>query len=178
MVQAADAVLDHGLDAVEAACAEALTAGLASAAVVLTVLARQRQPAEPPSITTPDALRTSLMIGVGLYSCSSEESPASSARSSCDLASCNRRRTTAVLRLEAFHGAWASIIVSSTEKCSVDSKGFTCGSASTASRKLRLGSKLSEATWVDEVQVCRIEVADFLQFAPVQNCQLAAFEFN
>ena len=51
------AVLDHGLDAVEAACAEALTAGLASAAVILTVLARQRQPAEPPSITTPDALR-------------------------------------------------------------------------------------------------------------------------
>jgi len=51
------AVLDHGLDAVEAACAEALTAGLASAAVILTVVARQRQPAEPPSITTPDALR-------------------------------------------------------------------------------------------------------------------------
>ena len=51
------AVLDHGLDAVEAACAEALMAGLASAAVILTVLARQRQPAEPPSITTPDALR-------------------------------------------------------------------------------------------------------------------------
>lgn len=51
------AVLDHGLDAVEAACTEALTAGLASAAVILTVLARQRQPAEPPSITTPDALR-------------------------------------------------------------------------------------------------------------------------
>ena len=45
------------LDAVEAACAEALTAGLASAAVILTVLARQRQPPEPPSITTPDALR-------------------------------------------------------------------------------------------------------------------------
>ena len=51
------AVLDHGLDAVEAACTEALMAGLASAAVILTVLARQRQPAEPPSITTPDALR-------------------------------------------------------------------------------------------------------------------------
>ncbi len=31
------AVLDHGLDAVETACAEALTAGLASAAVILTV---------------------------------------------------------------------------------------------------------------------------------------------
>ncbi len=54
------AVLDHGLEAVETACAEALTAGLASAAVILTVLARQRQPAEPPSITTPDALRLTI----------------------------------------------------------------------------------------------------------------------
>jgi hypothetical protein len=51
------AVLDHGLDTVEVACAEALTAGLASATVILTVVARQRQPAEPPSITAPDALR-------------------------------------------------------------------------------------------------------------------------
>ena len=54
------AVIDHGLEAVETACAEALTAGLASAAVILTVLARQRQPAEPPSITTPDALRLTI----------------------------------------------------------------------------------------------------------------------
>ena len=38
------AVLDHGLDAVEAACAEALEAGIASGDVILTVLARQRQP--------------------------------------------------------------------------------------------------------------------------------------
>ena len=41
----------------EAACAEALEAGLASGDVILTVLARRRQPAQPPSITTPDALR-------------------------------------------------------------------------------------------------------------------------
>ena len=37
--------------------AEALEAGIASGDVILTVLARRRQPAAPPSITTPDALR-------------------------------------------------------------------------------------------------------------------------
>jgi hypothetical protein len=51
------AVLDHGLAAVEAACVEALGAGIASGDVILTVLARQRQPVAPPSITTPNALR-------------------------------------------------------------------------------------------------------------------------
>jgi hypothetical protein len=51
------AVLDHGLAAVEVACAEALEAGIASGDVILTVLARRRQPTLPPSITTPDALR-------------------------------------------------------------------------------------------------------------------------
>jgi hypothetical protein len=56
-VKVLGAVLDHGLVAVEAACAEALAAGIASGDVILTVLARQRQPAAPPSITTPDALR-------------------------------------------------------------------------------------------------------------------------
>ena len=35
------AVLDHGLAAVESACAEALEAGLASGDVILTVLARR-----------------------------------------------------------------------------------------------------------------------------------------
>ena len=50
-------MLDHGLAAVEAACAEALEAGIASGDVILTVLARRQQPAAPPSITTPDALR-------------------------------------------------------------------------------------------------------------------------
>jgi hypothetical protein len=48
-------VLDHGLAAVEAACAEALEAGIASGDVA--VLARRRQPMAPPSITTPGALR-------------------------------------------------------------------------------------------------------------------------
>src|SRR5438270_7424930 len=56
-VKVLGAVLDHGLAAVEVACAEALEAGIASGDVILTVLARQRQPAAPPSITTPDALR-------------------------------------------------------------------------------------------------------------------------
>jgi len=56
-VKVLGAVLDHGLAAVEAACAEALEAGIASGDVILTVLARQRQPAAPLSITTPDALR-------------------------------------------------------------------------------------------------------------------------
>jgi hypothetical protein len=56
-VKVLGAVLDHGLTAVEAACAEALEAGIASGDVILTVLARRLQPAPPPSITTPDALR-------------------------------------------------------------------------------------------------------------------------
>ena len=56
-VKVLGAVLDHGLAAVEAACAEALEAGIASGDVILTVLARRRQPATPPRITTPDALR-------------------------------------------------------------------------------------------------------------------------
>ena len=56
-VKVLGAVLDHGLAAVEAACAEALEACIASGDVILTVLARRRQPVAPPSITTPDALR-------------------------------------------------------------------------------------------------------------------------
>jgi len=56
-VKVLGAVLEHGLGAVETACAEALEAGIASGDVILTVLARRRQPAAPPSITTPDALR-------------------------------------------------------------------------------------------------------------------------
>lgn len=56
-VEVLGAVLDHGLDAVEAACTEALSAGIASGDVILTVLVRQRQPPAPTSITTRDALR-------------------------------------------------------------------------------------------------------------------------
>ena len=42
-VKVLGAVLDHGLAAVESACAEALEAGIASGDVILTVLARRRQ---------------------------------------------------------------------------------------------------------------------------------------
>ena len=68
-VKVLGAVLDHGLGAVEAACAEALEAGIASGDVILTVLARQRQPVMPPSITTPDALRLKIepMADCGRY---------------------------------------------------------------------------------------------------------------
>jgi hypothetical protein len=45
------------LAAVEAACEEALEAGIASGDVILTILARKQQVELPPSITTPDALR-------------------------------------------------------------------------------------------------------------------------
>ncbi len=68
-VKVLGAVLDHGLGAVDAACAEALEAGIASGDVILTVLARRRQPVMPPSITTPDALRLKIepMADCGRY---------------------------------------------------------------------------------------------------------------
>ena len=57
MVEILNAVLTDGLDAVDAACAEALNDGVHSAAVVLNILARHREPAPPLTIATPDALR-------------------------------------------------------------------------------------------------------------------------
>ena len=51
------AVLEDGLEAVEAACAEALECGACSADVVLNILARQRQPAPPADIPTPEGLQ-------------------------------------------------------------------------------------------------------------------------
>ncbi|MBN2840093.1 MAG: IS21 family transposase [Coriobacteriia bacterium] len=50
------AVLSDGLEAVEAACREALEAGIASADVILNVLARQREPQRPADVLTPGAL--------------------------------------------------------------------------------------------------------------------------
>jgi len=50
------AALTDGLTAAEAACAEALREGVHSAAVVLNILARQREPSAPLTILTPDAL--------------------------------------------------------------------------------------------------------------------------
>src|SRR3954454_14419238 len=57
MVRILAAVLSDGLAAVETACLEALREGVHSADVVLNILARQREPAAPMTITTPDALR-------------------------------------------------------------------------------------------------------------------------
>ena len=51
------AVLEDGLEAVEAACAEALACGACSADVVLNILARHRQPPSPPAIPTPEGLQ-------------------------------------------------------------------------------------------------------------------------
>jgi hypothetical protein len=51
------AVLADGLLTVEAACAEALRAGVHSSDVILNILALQREPASAVTILTPDALR-------------------------------------------------------------------------------------------------------------------------
>jgi transposase len=57
MVDILTTVLSDGLAPVEAACAEALSQGVHSAAVILNILARRREPAAPVTIMTPDALR-------------------------------------------------------------------------------------------------------------------------
>jgi len=57
MVEILTAVLSDGLAAVEAACGEALGQGVHSAAVIINILARRRQPAAPVTIMTPDALK-------------------------------------------------------------------------------------------------------------------------
>jgi transposase len=60
MVDILAAVLEDGLPAVEAACAEALSEGVASAGVILNILSRQRDPPPPETITTPEALKLRL----------------------------------------------------------------------------------------------------------------------
>ena len=57
MVDILSAVLTDGIEAVEAACAEALSHNVHSAGVVLNILARHREPPPPLTITTPDALK-------------------------------------------------------------------------------------------------------------------------
>ena len=57
MVRILSMIPTDGLEAVEAACAEALTEGAPAAAVVLNILARHREPPPPLTIATPDALR-------------------------------------------------------------------------------------------------------------------------
>jgi transposase len=56
MVRLLNAVLSDGMASVEAACAEALQAGVHSSDVILNILARQRQPAPPEPLLTPAAL--------------------------------------------------------------------------------------------------------------------------
>ena len=61
MVKVLTAVLTDGLAAVDAACAEALEAGLASADVILNALSRRQQtPAIPAPIATPERLELTL----------------------------------------------------------------------------------------------------------------------
>ena len=60
MVKVLTAVLTDGLQAVEAACAEALAAGIASADVILNVLARRQQPTPPAPVAVPERLRLAM----------------------------------------------------------------------------------------------------------------------
>jgi transposase len=57
MVAILSAVIGDGLEAVEAACQEALDHNVCSSAVIINILARQRDPAPSVTIITPDALR-------------------------------------------------------------------------------------------------------------------------
>jgi hypothetical protein len=57
MVAILATVLSDGLDAVEAACQEALDQNVCSSAIIINILARQRDPASAITILTPDALR-------------------------------------------------------------------------------------------------------------------------
>ena len=57
MVHILTAVLSDGLQAVDAACQEALRDSVHSADVILNILSRQREPAPPASIMTPEALQ-------------------------------------------------------------------------------------------------------------------------
>ena len=59
MVKILTAVLTDGLVAVEAACAEAIAAGIASADVIINALTRRQQPEPVASIMTPGALELS-----------------------------------------------------------------------------------------------------------------------
>ncbi len=56
MVKILAVVLADGLNAVEAACAQALSEGVHSADVILNILARQRDPGPAATILTPAAL--------------------------------------------------------------------------------------------------------------------------
>lgn len=57
MVQILSMIPTDGVDAVEAACAEALNEGAPAVSVVINILARHREPPQPLTIDTPDASR-------------------------------------------------------------------------------------------------------------------------
>ena len=61
MVKILSAVLTDGLQAVETACAESLDAGVASADVVLNVLARRSGQEPTPPILTPERLALTVL---------------------------------------------------------------------------------------------------------------------
>jgi transposase len=88
MVDILGAVLTDGLEAVEAACAEALSHNVHSAGVVLNILARHREPPPPLTITTPDALRL-----------------ACEPTADCDRYDSLRRQNDGTLRSDGRHGA-------------------------------------------------------------------------
>jgi hypothetical protein len=56
MVKILSAVLSDGIEAVEAACVEALNQGVYSADVILNILARRREPIARATILTPERL--------------------------------------------------------------------------------------------------------------------------
>jgi hypothetical protein len=57
MVSILTGVLTDGLPAVEAACGEALASGIASADVILNILARSQAPAPSTPVQTPESLQ-------------------------------------------------------------------------------------------------------------------------
>ena len=57
MVDILLAIRTDGIDAVEAACADALSQGVHSSSVILNILARRREPPRPEPVAAPDALR-------------------------------------------------------------------------------------------------------------------------
>jgi hypothetical protein len=61
------AVTEHGQDAIESACAEALAGGPCTSAVVLNHLARQRQPAPPEPLETAPTLGLPPAADCGRY---------------------------------------------------------------------------------------------------------------
>ena len=59
MVDILMALRTDGVEAVEAACAEALSQNVHSSSLILNILARRREPPRPAPIAAPDGLRLS-----------------------------------------------------------------------------------------------------------------------